>query len=152
VRLARRRAGDTYDFGRAAREARGPVQVQAWINQPPLASFFNTNVISADSRGDLIGIAHTSSNVSILHYREGHYAAARRWRLRAMTLLARYGLDFERAYLLRQTGALLCQHGRRRRGLEFLEQALDINRSIPSAKFGAQLTRRTIRQYRKSVT
>ena len=100
--------------------------------------------------GDLIGVAHTSSNVSILHYRAGDYRSARRWRLRAMALLTRYDLQFERAYLLRQTGALSCQRGRRRNGLRLLEEALALYRSIPSAKFGAKLTRRIIRQYRGS--
>ena len=97
--------------------------------------------------GDLIGKAQTAANVSIAYYREREFASAALWRGRALSLMMRYDLDFEKAYLLRQTGALACQQGRSNLGLRLLRQALDLYRSLPAARFGTTLTTRIIRQY-----
>jgi tetratricopeptide (TPR) repeat protein len=97
--------------------------------------------------GDLLGIAITSGNISLAYNRLGRRRSAARWRSNALELMDRFDLQFQKAYLLRQTGVIACERGDFLEGRQFLTNALKIYLRLKQAHFGSKLTRKILRKY-----
>lgn len=100
--------------------------------------------------GDLLGIAVTSGNISLAYLRAGRLPLASRWRARALELMEKYELAYQKAYLLRQTGVLICETGNVITGRKFLKHALKVYADLGQTRFGEKLTRQALKMYAAS--
>lgn len=99
------------------------------------------------SLGDLLGVAVTSGNISLAYLRGSNLRLSSRWRARAVELMNKYEMAFQKAYLLRQTGVLTCARGNVRDGREYLQEALAIYLDLGQAPFGKKLTEMALKRY-----
>jgi hypothetical protein len=97
--------------------------------------------------GDILGVAQTSANVSLAHYKGRRFSRASQWQARASGLIDRYEMSFLRAYIVRRVGELACEQGRRAFGLAKLREALALYQAIGGSIFGAELTRTLLAKY-----
>ena len=97
--------------------------------------------------GDLLGVAVTSGNISIAYLRGGRLQLAKKWRARALELMDKYQLGFQKAYLLRQTGVLICEHGDLITGRSYLQRALEVYIDLGQTAFGQALTEKALKRY-----
>jgi tetratricopeptide (TPR) repeat protein len=97
--------------------------------------------------GDLLGIAVTSGNISLSYLRGGKLRLAERWRKRALYLMDKYDLAFQKGYLLRQTGVVTRARGEVSTGRQFLERALAVYADLGQAEFGKKLTEQALKKY-----
>jgi tetratricopeptide (TPR) repeat protein len=98
-------------------------------------------------RGDLVGVAKTSSNICLLHYAARRFSVAQYWKRQAIEIINRYSLAFDRAYVFRRLGEISCEQGRTGQGLRHLRAALSLYSYNPDLKFGVALTKRLIKKY-----
>jgi tetratricopeptide (TPR) repeat protein len=98
--------------------------------------------------GDLLGIAITSANISLAYLRGRKLRLASKWRERALELMDRYELGFQKAYLLRQTGVITCEHGDLMNGHDYLRRALKVYAELRQTPFGQKLTEQALKKYR----
>lgn len=94
--------------------------------------------------GDILGSALTCANISILSLRAGKLGRHRYWKKRALVLMDRYELRFQRAYLARRIGEILCDQGQYDDGLQYLRDALREYRLLGSSKRGIAMTEKAI--------
>lgn len=100
--------------------------------------------------GDLIGISQTSINICKTLYKCRNYRRFYYWKNKAIDLIEKYQLDYQKAYLLREIGAISCEQGRVKSGLKMLKDALALYGNIENAVFDKELTADMIKQFELS--
>lgn len=113
----------------------------------PAVSIYKKSLRIKRRLGDLLGIAVTSGNISLAYLRGGKLRLAKHWRQRALDLMDKYALAFQKGYLLRQTGVITCAHGDVITGRQFLERALTVYTDLGQAAFGKKLTEQALKKY-----
>lgn len=108
--------------------------------------FYKRSVAMKKELGDLIGLARTSSSISITYYEMKNYRCSLYWRKKASKLLKQYDRKFDEAFLLRRLGEVNCEQGRTARGRKLLNHALQIYRGNPDLQFGVKLTEKQIHE------
>lgn len=98
-------------------------------------------------RGDLVGLAKTGENLCCLDYAAKQFGSAHYWKKKALEIIDRYDLVFDRAYIFRRLGEISCEQGRKAQGLRYLETALSIYSGNPDLKFGVRLTKDSISKH-----
>ncbi len=111
--------------------------------------FYQRSLRLKKRRGDLIGFAKTASNIFCLDYTTRRYGSARYWKRKALEIIDKYDLVFERAYIYRRLGEISCEQGQVRKGLRNLRIALSLYSDNPDLAFGAALTKKTIAKYQR---
>jgi tetratricopeptide (TPR) repeat protein len=109
-------------------------------------AFYSRALTAKQRSGDVLGEAKTAGNLSIVAGRARNWALADRWRDHAFGLMDRYDLRFDKAYVLRRNGAILCSGGRKREGQRLLADALALYNSIDGASFGIYLTKAALKK------
>ena len=95
--------------------------------------------------GDVLGEAKTLGNIGIVMLMTGHPEAAH-WRARALSIMSKYDLRRDMAYVLWRTGDLLCARGQEGEGEVLLQRALTLYRSVDGSLFGANLVLKSLKQ------
>ncbi|WP_440955387.1 hypothetical protein ACSAZK_18025 [Methanosarcina sp. Mfa9] len=101
--------------------------------------------------GDLIGIAHTSVNICKTQYRCRNYRRFYYWKNKSIDLIEKYQLDYQKAYLLREIGAISCEQGRVKSGLKMLRDALALYDNMENVVFDKKLTDDIIKQFSQDI-
>lgn len=109
--------------------------------------FYKESIKIKRSVGDLIGIAQSSANLSIVCYKDQKYRESRYWRERALTAAEIYGLDFLKTYLLRRLGTESCKQGRFSWGIQKLKEASLLSVKMLGADFDKELIENAINQF-----
>lgn len=108
---------------------------------------FQQSLLNKRKAGDLIGRAQTCVNLARLFYESKTDAQRYRyWKSAAMTLIKKYGLRYQEAELLRETGRTDCERLQTGKGLAKLQKALKIYQGIDAAQNDLEMTRKLIRQ------
>jgi tetratricopeptide (TPR) repeat protein len=107
---------------------------------------FKTSLLYKRKAGDLIGRAQTCVNLACLFYRYEKDSRYQYWRSAAIKLITKYGLRYQEAELLRETGRIDCEQQRVSMALVKLRNALRIYQEINAAKNDLKITRRIIRR------
>lgn len=94
--------------------------------------------------GDILAECYSQINLSLAYLKGGKRGRSAFWRKQALGNIERYGFAFQKAYLDRQTGELLCKQGLHRTGLPLLKQALDTYHKL-GIPFGVNLTKKILR-------
>jgi tetratricopeptide (TPR) repeat protein len=111
-----------------------------WLGDFNTSRSFYHQALSVKTRiGDLLGEAKTAGNISIVETAMGDPVAVRS-RERAILLMDKYDLRWDKAYLLRRTGLLRCRAGRHREGAKLLKQAMNLYKTIDGSTFDMALT------------
>lgn len=99
--------------------------------------------------GDLIGISQTSINICKTLYkcRDKRFYY---WKNKAINLIEKYQLNYQKAYLLREMGVITCEQGKVNHGLKMLKEALALYKNIKSTVLDKQLTVDMIKQFEPS--
>ena len=94
--------------------------------------------------GDLMGQSQALIGLGLLQYSQRDFARARRTLRKAASIYERYDFPFQKAYVLRRLGTMQAERKRRASALGSLHEALRIYESIPTARFGRELTAKLI--------
>lgn len=107
-------------------------------------SAYRQSLILKRRHGALFGISQTSINICHAHYRAKRWAQAHAWRRRAEHFIQRYDLRFQRAYLLRELGAIATNQGRWPTAKKLLLRAIDVYKTVPGTRFGREIAERQL--------
>lgn len=116
----------------------------------PAVSYYELSLKAKRGVGDLLGIGRTAANICISYLERKNYARASYWRRKALSIIEKYELAFDRAFLLRRLGEIYCTQGREARGSDLLSEALRIYAGNPDLAFGVEITQREIAKCTKS--
>lgn len=111
---------------------------------------YKKSLIYKKRAGDLIGIAQTSINICKTNYKCHNYRKFYYWRNKAIALIEKYQLDYQKAYLLREIGAINCEQGKVKSGLKMLRAALILYNSMENVTFDKELTIGIIKEFELS--